>query len=407
MTAFRRVVVASGLSNLADGVFQVALPLVALTITRDPAAFASVTVVGRLPWLLVVLPAGALADRLDRRRTMLAVNVARATLLGLLAGVVAAEQVELWILYVVAFGLGVGETFFDTAAQSVVPAVVPAHDLTRANGRLYAVELTANQFVGPPLGGFLAGIGLALALTTSATAYALGALVLALIAGSFRPERAGPPTRLRSDIVEGARYLWRRRVLRTLALCTGLSNLTSTAAMTILPLHAVAPGPMGLDETGFGLLLTTMAVGSVLGTLVADRVEARLGRTSVLVLASVLFPLMSLGPAVSDSPWVVGGLFVASGVGIVLWNVVAVSLRQRITPDHLLGRVNAGYRLMAWGTMPLGAVLGGAVAASFGVTEMFWVVTVLGLLVVPLLLSGVSDGAIEAAERDGAAAGAD
>lgn len=389
---------ASGLSNLADGVFQLALPLVALTVTRDPAAFASVAFVGRLPWLLVVLPAGALADRLDRRRTMVWVNVGRAALIGLLAAVVAADGASLWILYVVAFALGSGETLFDTAAQSVVPSVVPADHLTRANGRLYAVELIANQFVGPPLGGLLAGVGLAVSLVTSSVAYAIGGLVLALIAGSFRPERTGPPTRLRTDIIEGARYLWHNKLLRTLALCTGLANLTSTAAMTILPLYAVEPGPMGLDATGFGVLLTTMAIGSVVGTLVADRAERLLGRTGVLVLSSLLFPLMSLGLAVSDSPWAVATLFVVAGVGIMLWNVVAVSLRQRITPDHLLGRVNAGYRLMAWGTMPLGAALGGVVAGALGIVPMFWVATALGLLVIPLLLSGVSDAAIDASE---------
>jgi len=398
VSAFPRVVAASGLANLADGVFQLALPLVALTVTRDPAAFASVAFVGRLPWLLVVLPAGALVDRLDRRRTMVWVNMGRTALIGLLAGVVAADSASLWILYVVAFALGAGETMFDTAAQSVVPSVVPADQLTRANGRLYAVELIANQFVGPPLGGLLAGVGLAVSLVTSSAAYAIGGLILALIAGSFRPERTGPPTRLRADIAEGARYLWHSRVLRTLALCTGLANLTNTAAMTILPLYAVEPGPMGLDATGFGVLLTTMAIGSVVGTLVAHRVERWLGRTGVLVLSSVLFPLMSFGLAVSDSPWVVAALFVVAGVGIVLWNVVAVSLRQRITPDHLLGRVNAGYRLMAWGTMPLGAALGGVLAGVVGIVPMFWIVTALGLLVVPLLLSGVSDAAIDALE---------
>lgn len=397
MTPYNRLVAASGMSNLADGVFQVALPLVALGLTRDPGAFASVTLVGRLPWLFVALPAGAYADRLDRRRTMVLVNLGRAVLIGGLAVLVAAGWDQLWMLYVVAFALGVGETFFDTAAQSIVPAVVgdPAA-LAKANGRLYAVELTANQFVGPPLGGLLAGAALASSLFASAGAYLVGAGVLAVVAGSFRPQRTGPVTRVRADIAEGVRYLFGNRVLRTMALCTGLSNLASTAMFAVFPLYAVDPGPMGLSEIGFGVLLTAGAVGAVLGSLVAGRVENALGQTGTLVLATALFPVMLVTPALTASPGWVGAASVLTGAS-VLWNVITVSLRQRISPDHLLGRVNAGYRVLAWGTMPIGAGLGGLLAGSIGLRDTFWVTGGISALCLPLLLSGVSDRAIAAA----------
>jgi MFS family permease len=399
-SSFSRLVAASGLSNLADGVFVVALPLVALGVTRDPGAFASVTLVGRLPWLFVALPAGAMADRLDRRRTMTIVNAGRALLIGGLGAIVAAGWEELWMLYVVALALGVGETFFDTAAQSIVPGVVSDPDrLARANGRLYVVEMTANQFVGPPLGGLLAGIALATALIGSAAAYVLAAGVLLTVAGSFKPQRAGPPTRVRTDIVEGVRYLMGHKVLRTLGLCTGLSNLSSTAWFSVFPLFAVDPGPMGLTETGFGILLTAGAIGSVIGSLIADRVERALGRTGTLVAAMTIFPIMNIAPAITDSPWWVGAGATLAGVSIV-WNIITVSLRQRIAPDHMLGRVNAGYRLLAWGTMPLGAGLGGVLAATIGLRPTFWVTGAIGLLCVPLLLSGVSDAAIAAAEAE-------
>ena len=398
MTPFGRIVVASGCSNLADGVFQVALPIVALGVTRDPGAFAAVTLVGRLPWLFIALPAGAYADRLDRRRTMTLVNLARTALIGGLAGVVAAGWEELWMLYVVAFALGVGETFFDTAAQSIVPAVVqdPAR-LAAANGRLYAVELTANQFVGPPLGGLLAGLAVAASLAASAGAYLLAAVVLLAVTGSFRPERTGPPTRIRTDIVEGVRYLFGNRVLRTMALCTGLSNLASTAMFSVFPLFAVDPGPMGLSEVGFGVLLTAGAIGAVLGSYAAGPVERTLGKTRTLALATLLFPVVLVTPALTESPWLVGAASVLTGASM-LWNVITVSLRQRISPDHLLGRVNAGYRLLAWGTMPLGALLGGVLAEAVGLRTTFLVTAALSVLCLPLLLSAVSDEAIAAAE---------
>jgi len=153
---FRRLWVASALSNLADGVFQVALPLLAVTLTKSPALVAGVALAQRLPWLVMALPAGALADRLDRRRTMVRVDALRVIVMGALAAAVGLDAASMPVLYAAAVVLGVGETLFDTAAQSILPSLVDRSQLSAANGRLQAVELTANQFVGPPLGGVLA-----------------------------------------------------------------------------------------------------------------------------------------------------------------------------------------------------------------------------------------------------------
>ena len=395
---FRWLLTASGLSNLADGAFQITLPLVALGITRDPAAFAAVTVVGRLPWLLFALPAGAWADRLDRRRTMVLVDLARAGMIGALALIVAANLQQLWLLYLVAFGLGVAETMFDTAAQSILPNVVDRGQLSTANGRLYAVELTADQFVGPPIGGLIAGITLAGALAGSAVAYAVAAAVLLLLVGHFRPTRDTAPQRLRTDIAEGVRYLARHRLLRTLAICVGISNLASSALIAVLPLYAVEPGPMGLSGGGFGLLLAIFAAGSVLGSLVVDRLERRLGRRGTLLLAAATFPLNGLVLAVTTSvAWVAAAFLLGSALNIG-WNVITVSLRQRIVPDHILGRVNAGYRLLAWGTMPLGAALAGFIGDRWGLTAVFWTSAALSALCFPIVYVVVTDKALAAAE---------
>jgi len=395
---FSWLVSASGLSNLADGAFQITLPLVALGITRDPGAFASVTLVGRLPWLLFALPAGAWADRLDRRRTMVLVDIVRAGMIGLLALIVAVNLEQLWLLYAVAFGLGVAETMFDTAAQSILPNVVDSGQLSLANGRLYAVELTANQFVGPPIGGIIAGITLAGSLAGSAAAYAIAAIVLLLLVGHFRPTRDTAPPRLRTDIAEGVRYLARHRLLRTLAICVGISNLASTAVFAVLPLYAVEPGPMGLSGAGFGVLLAILAVGSVLGSLLVDRIERRLGRRRTLLLATAMFPVNAFVLALTTSvPWVAVA-FVVNSALIIGWNVITVSLRQRIVPDHLLGRVNAGYRLLAWGTMPLGAALAGFIGDRWGLTAVFWTSAVLSALCFPIVYIIVTDKALAAAE---------
>jgi MFS family permease len=400
VSSYQRLVVSSGLSNLADGIFQVALPIVTLGVTRDPGAFAAVTLALRLPWLLFALPAGAYADRLDRRRTMLLISLGRAVVIGGLAAIVVSGGETLWLLCAAAFVLGMGETLFDTSAQSIIPSVVPADDLSRANARLYAVELTANQFIGPPIGGLIAGIAAAAALGGSAGAYVLAAVVLALISGSFRPERTGPATRLRHDIVEGARYLNRHRLLRTLAILVGISNLTWTATLAILALYAIEPGPMGLPEAGYGALLAVGAAGALVGTFIVPSMERLLGRSRALLVSYVGFSALEGLPGLTASvPAVAASFFVAGAIGIA-WNVITVSLRQRIVPDRLLGRVNAGYRLLAWGTMPLGAALGGLLGDLFGLRAVFLTAAAASLAGVPLFLAVVSDGAISAAERE-------
>lgn len=392
----RRLIAASGASNLADGAFTIALPLVALSITRSPAAFAAVTLIGRLPWLLFALPAGALADRLDRRVTMITVNLARSTVIGLLAVIVGTGLTELWMLYVLAFALGTGETLFDTAAQSMMPSIVAPEQLDHANGRLYAVELTANQFIGPPLAAVVAGATLAGAIAVSSGLYLVAGIVLVTVSGSFRAQATGRSTTIRRDIVEGVRYLAEHQLLRVLAVCVGVSNLASTATMALLPLHAIAPGPLGLNEAGYGLLITTIAVGSVLGTLLVDRLRARLGTRRLLLLSTLSFPLFSLAPVVTDSAWLVGlGLFVAGTVAVG-WNIVTVSIRQRIVPDHLLGRVNAGYRLVAWGTMPLGAALGGLIANAFDIPTALITSAAISSLCTPIVYVGISNDLLHA-----------
>ena len=371
---FNRAMVASGFANLADGVLWVALPLLAVRLTRSPLLIAGITVAARLPWLLAPV-AGAFADRLDRRQSMVRVNLVRFVLLGGLALAVAGDIATLPMLYVVAVLLGIGETLFDTSAQSLLPAVVERDDLTRANSRLFAVELVPNTFIGPPLGGLLAAASLALALGLPAAAYLAGAGFLALMAGSFRAAGAAPAgaTRLRDEIAEGTRFVWRHPVLRPLAIMLGLQNMAFSAAFSVFVLFAVAPGPMGLSDAGYGVLTATLGIGSLIGSWQAVRVERRLGRVRTLVLSILLNGVTLLVPVVTALPVPIGASMLASGAGIVLWNVITVSLRQRITPDRLLGRMNASYRLVGWGAMPLGAALGGVLAEALGLRGAFLV----------------------------------
>jgi MFS family permease len=319
---------------------------------------------------------------------MVLVDLGRATLIGVLAVAVLVNIEGLAVLYMIAFALGVGETLFDTAAQSILPAVaLDPEQLSAANGRLAAVELAANQFVGPPLGALIAGASLVAALTFSSIAYLLASVAMLALVGRFRATRTGPPTRVRTDIAEGVTYLARQRLLRAFAVCVGVCNLASTATFAVFPLYAIQPGPVGLSKAGFGILITTVAAGSVVGSAFVQRIERTLGTRRALLLASAAFPVLSLGPALTHSVAWLAASFFLGGMFSIGWNVITVSLRQRIVPDHLLGRVNAGYRLLAWGTIPLGAALGGTTATRFGLTATFWISATVSALCLPIVLA--------------------
>ena len=402
---FWRLWSASSLSNLADGLVKVALPLVAVTLTDSPGLVAGVTLAVTLPWLLFALPAGALADRVDRRIAMVTANVVRATGVAALAVTVLlgleSSPAAIWALYAAALLLGTAETVYDTCAQSILPQVVARDQLPRANGRLLAAELTANEFVGPPLGGLLVAAGVAVAFATPAALWAAAVGALLLLRGGFAVSRREPTT-LRADVVEGLRYLWRHRLLRTLAAMTGLFNLATNATFAVFVLYAVGPdSAMGLTEVGYGLLFATIAAGSLVGALLADRIIRRLGRSRSLFVG-ILGGVGTVGiAAVTTIPLVIATAFLIGGLTNALWNVVAVSLRQRITPDRILGRINSSYRLVAWGTRPLGAAAGGLLGELVGLRAVFGIAA--GLILGTLIgMTQVTDTAISIAEHDAA-----
>lgn len=223
---FAKLWAASGLSNIGDGVRLTALPLLAATLTRDPTAVAAVTFASYLPWLLFGPLVGVVADRFDRRVLMVRAQLFRMVLVVLLTLVVVAGQHSLVLLYAVGFLLGAGEVLHDISAQALIPLVVNPGDLERANGRLFGTEIGANQFVGPPLGGFAFGVSAALPFALDALTFGVGAGLLTRIGGSFAPTRAGEGRRrLREDLAEGVSFVWRGRVYRALVLAVAVANL--------------------------------------------------------------------------------------------------------------------------------------------------------------------------------------
>jgi MFS family permease len=403
---YRKLWFSAAASNLADGVFWITLPLIAVTLTTSPALVAGVTIAAELPWILFALFAGALADRVDRRVTMRNVQFLRVVTLTALVVMAITDALSLPVLYLAALVLGIGETFFDTAGMSIMPRIVPRALLSRANSRLHAVELAANELVGPPLGGLLVALGVPVALAGSAIGYALAAVGLMLMTGRFRPDARAGSSSMTRDIREGVSFLWGNRVLRTMTVMAAGFNIADAAVFAVLVLFAVAPGPLGLDEFGYGLLFASFAVGGLLGSVILEWVEGRLGRSNVLFLSVLVSGVVMAIPLLTAEPVVVMAGFFCFGVAVMMWNVLTVSVRQRITPDHLLGRLTGAHRFIVYGAAPLGALLGGLTAELFGIPAVFLAAAIIHFAMLSFRRS-LTDAAIDAAETAALADGQD
>jgi MFS family permease len=353
----------TAVDTVGDGAIAAAVPLLAATTTGDPRLVALVSAATYLPWLLLSLPAGAVVDRYDRVTLMGRVQVGRAVVVGAVAVLAAAGHVGIPVLAVMAFALGSGEVIFGNAAQAVLPELVPAAQLQRANGTQYTVTTIGRLFLGPPAGSLLFAVAVALPFGLDAVSFALSAALLATL-----PRRA-QPTVGRPAIVDGLRYLLGHRLLRTLALLLGANTFCFQLGSVSLVL--LATRTLHLDARGYGLLLAGAALGSVAGGLVNARIAARLGTLPALIVALAANVPLFVGIGLSPDAVVLGVLLALNGFVTTLWNVVTVSLRQQLVPASLLGRVNSVYRLLGWGLIPVGAVAGGLLAHRFGLRAAY------------------------------------
>jgi predicted MFS family arabinose efflux permease len=380
----------------------VAGPLLAASLTRDPLLVAGLAFAQRLPWLLFSLVSGALVDRLDRRRLMATVDVARCLLLGLLGVAVLLDAATIPLLYAVFFAVGVAETLFDNASVSILPSVVARERLPKANGRLLGARVVAEDLAGPPLGGVLFAAAAAVPFLLDAGTFAAAAALVAAMRGRFRVERPeeAPPTTLRSEIAEGVRWLWRNRLLRILALAIGLMNVTLMATASILVLYAKER--LGLGPAGYGLLFSSMAVGGIAASLVVERIVGWLGPATTMRVGLLIEASTHLVLALARSPLVVGAILALFGFHAITWNVTSISLRQELVPERLLGRVNSAYAVFSSGGTALGAVVGGLLARRFGLTAPFWCSFVAMTLLVLVAWRVLSSGTVRAARQQAA-----
>jgi MFS family permease len=411
---FTRLWAASTISSFGDGVTAVAAALLVASLTPDPVLVSGAVFAASLPWLLFALPSGALVDRMDRRRVMVVVDCLRAAAICALAASVALDRVGIPLIYAVMFLLGTGQTLFTSASMSLMPALVPAALLERANSRLVATLTVARDMLAGPAGGLMFAAAAALPFFVDGATFLAGALLVALLPGRFRaapgPVAAAvdgaPPARrsLRAEISEGLRWLARHRLLRTLALLIGLLNVTLTAGMSILVL--VATRRLGLSSVGYGALFTAMSVGILVGSVLGERLIRTVTATVTLRVGLLVETATHLVLAVSTSAYPVAAILVLFGVHAALWTIVSTSLRQRLTPPAMLGRVNSVYLFVAAGCNAFGALLGGALAGRFGLTAPFWLGFVVAAAVTAATWRVFDRATIAAAYAEPAAANA-
>jgi len=381
---FVKLCAASTTSALGSGLTTIAAPLLVASRSSSPLVVSAATGIAWLPWLLFALPGGVLVDRVDRRRLMVLVDWVRVAATAVLGTAVATGRDSIPLLFAVLFTINTGEIVFRSAGQALLPSVVPRERLERANGWLVGGTTLMQQMVAGPLGGFLFVTAACSPFFVNSTTYAASAVLIGTVGGTYRSarrptEESGPRSSVRADIVEGFRWLARQRLLRTMAVLIGLLNITLTATTAVLVL--LAKDRLHLGSVGYGLLFTCMAVGGVLGSVFGDRLVARVTPTWTVRIGLVIEAGLHLCLAASHSAYLIGAAFVAFGVHGSLWNIVANSLRQRLTPPEMLGRVGSTNLFIAAGGNCLGAVLGGLVASRFGLTAPYWIAFVVAVLV--------------------------
>ncbi len=368
---YRALLTASAVSNIGDGIGTVAWPWVTSLLTRDPLAISLVALAFRLPWLLFSLPAGVITDRFDRRRLVITMDLLRALVLISLALVIAVSppaapspgpflpQAPLyWLLLGSALAVGFAEVLRDNAAQTLMPAVVPASRLEAANGRLWSVEVLGNSLLGPPLAGILLAFALPLSFFANGAGFAGSALMVYSIRGSFSA-REDTRHHWLIEMRDGATFLWRNVLLRDMALGLGVLNAMDFMMRTALVLYAQEV--LHLTSAQFGLLLTAGAIGGIAGGLCSGTVVRFIGASGALRLTFATICIQLAVMAFWQAAIPIFVVLVAGEFMGMIWNTVTVSMRQRRVPTNLLGRVNSVYRFFAWGTIPIGIALSGLI----------------------------------------------
>lgn len=394
---FGTVFTANLASSLGDGIARTASPLLAARLTDDPVLIAGIGAVAMLPWLFFALPAGILVDRMDRRQALALAAGVRTLLAVVLVVLVALNALTIWWLYLVIFVYGVCETLYDGAIRAVVPSVVAKRNLPRANARIEGAELVVQNFAAAPLTSALFAVAVLIPIGGLVAAFGLAALLAAWLPtvasgkqfhASVATGEVAEVVPFRRQLADGWHFIMGNRMLRTLwfvSIPVAILFSASGATLVLFVLDTLA-----IPEAAFGLFLLSGAIGGLLGSIVASRLAARFGLGPVMAAMNLVAGILVLLTGLFPVPLVAILLFALGASTTTIWNVLMMSFRQAIIPGRLLGRVHGTWRTLLWGTMPIGSLLGGALALID--LTVPWIVggagiTVLGLIFYRFLMT--------------------
>ena len=396
------------ISLLGTEISQLAIPLAAILVL-DASAFevAAVGVAEFLPFLLFALPAGVWVDRLRRRPILVIADVGRGLALATIPVFYAFDALTIWQLYVVTFAVGTLTVFFDVAYQSYLPSLVNREQLVDGNSKL-EVSRSAASLAGPGIAGVLvAAITAPYAILVDAISFfASGGFIFGIRREEPPPEKAEQPN-MRKELAEGLRYLLGHRYWRPITATVALSNGFGALGGSIFLVYAVRE--LDMSAAVVGIVFGIGNVGWLIGAVVAGRLAGTLGVGKTILMSTFLFGpatlLIPLAPQSSPIPFFVASFILVSFAAVV-FNVTAISFMQAVTPDRMLGRLNASRRFVVWGVIPLGAFAGGVLATQVGLRETLWIGAVGSLFAcLPVLFSPVrSIGPMEDAIREHAPA---
>ena len=380
---------AETVSRFGSEVSNLAIPFVAIAVLKaTPFEVALLTAVLFLPFLIFTLPAGVWIDRLARRPILIVSDVVRAIALASVPLAYAFDGLTMWQLYVVGFVVGIGTVFFDVSYQSYLPSLVEREQLVDGNAKLQ-LSLAGSQTAGPGVAGALIGLLTApVAVLVDAISFALSALFLARIKTQEDPPAREERRALRVELLEGLRFLWADKRIRAIASSTMLFNFFSNITFSIFLVYAVRDLDLGAGT--IGVLFALGNIGGLAGAILARRISRTIGIGPAMALggaSSTALIIVPLAPTSNPFPFLLVAMFVMT-FGVVVYNVTGISFQQEITPDRMLGRLNASRRFLVWGVIPLGALAGGALASVFGLRATLFVGAIgIAFAVVPILLS--------------------
>lgn len=363
--AFNRMWASSIVSNLSDGILIAAAPLLAITLTDSTVLISAIGAMVMLPWLLFAIPIGVLVDRIDRRFILAGANATRSAVVGVLALLIATDQVTIYWLLFASFIIGVCEVAADTTAQSLIPQILEEKNFEKGNSRLQISETVIQGFVGAPLSGFIYAIAISLPFFINSLGLAVAALLALSIPIKYlqdvrKDDVEKEKKKFVADMKFGIRYLYNEKVLRRLVVTTALIGVCYSMGTATMVLFIIKE--LELPKQLFGVILTIQGIGAIAGAFLAPRLSKKFGRSRVMTVGITSSSLILLLQGFSPNIYFFVALATFGGFAVSQWNILLMATYQTVIPNELYGRIHGTRRTLVWGMMPIGSLLGGVLA---------------------------------------------